>query len=104
MSLGIRKIGRDPLSPVNLKRWMEEAGFVSVVEKKFSVPANPWAKGEEQKIRGLMMMNNLLEVAQGITTKIFTEVHGWSREQVEVFLIDIRSGLKYRRLHGYVPV
>ncbi|KAH8902050.1 S-adenosyl-L-methionine-dependent methyltransferase [Coniochaeta sp. PMI_546] len=101
---GIRKIGKDPLSAVHLKKWLEEAGFVNVVEKKFSVPANPWAKGSEQKIRGLMMMNNLLEVAQGITTRIFTEAHGWSREEVEVFLVDIRAGLKDRSVHGYVPV
>lgn len=83
---------------------MEEAGFVNVVEKKISVPANPWAKGAEQKVRGMMMMNNLLEVAQGITTKIFTEVYGWSREEVEVFLVDVRAGLKDRKVHGYVPV
>lgn len=83
---------------------MAEAGFVNVVEKNFSVPANPWAKGAEQKIRGMMMMNNLLEAAQGITTKIFVEIYGWSREEVEVFLADVRAGIKDRKVHGYVPV
>jgi hypothetical protein len=101
---GIRKIGKDPLAAVNLKQWMKEAGFVNVTEKNFSVPANPWARGEEQKMRGMMMANNLLEVASGITTKIMTEVYGWSREKVELFLIDVRAGLKDKSLHGYVPV
>lgn len=101
---GIRKIGKDPLAAVNLKQWMKEAGFVNVTEKNFSVPANPWARGEEQKMRGMMMANNLLEVASGITTKIMTEVYGWSREKVELFLVDVRAGLKDKSLHGYVPV
>jgi SAM-dependent methyltransferase len=101
---GVRKIGKDPLAAVNLKQWMKEAGFVNVTEKNFSVPANTWAKGEEQKIRGMMMSNNLSEVAGGITTKIMTEVYGWSWEKVEVFLTDVRAGLKDKSLHGYVPV
>ena len=83
---------------------MAEAGFVNVTEKKYAVPANPWAKGEEQKIRGMMMMTNLLEVAQGITMTICTKIHGWTSEEVEVFLVDIRKGLRDRKLHGYVPM
>lgn len=97
-------MGKDPLSAVNCKRWMVEAGFVDVTEKKFAVPANPWARGAEQKVRGAMMMANLLEVAQGITMNVFTKVLGWSTEEVELFLVDIRAGLKDRRVHGYVPV
>ncbi len=72
-------------------------------EKKFAVPANPWARGKEQKIRGALMMTNLLEVAQGITMNICTKVHGWSPEEVELFLVDIRASLKDRRIQGYVP-
>lgn len=100
---GIKKIGKDPLSAINCRRWMEEAGFINVTEKKFAIPANPWARGTEQKVRGAMMMTNLLEVAQGITMNIFTKVHGWTAEEVEIFLVDIRAGLKDRKLHGYVP-
>lgn len=96
-------MGKDPLSAVNCKKWMEEAGFVNVTEKKFAVPGNPWAKGTEQKVRGALMMTNLLEVAQGITMNVFTKVHGWSTEEVEVFLVDVRAGLKDRKIHGYVP-
>lgn len=68
------------------------------------MPANPWAKGNEQKIRGALMMTNLLEVAQGITMNICTKVWGWSPEEVEVLLVDIRKGLKDKSIHGYVPM
>jgi hypothetical protein len=32
--------------------------------------------------------------------RIFTNVLGWSREQIEVFLIDVRKDLKNRKIHG----
>ncbi len=83
---------------------MQEAGFVNVTEKKIAVPGNPWARGEEQKIRGAMMMTNLLEVASGISMKILAGVYGWSKEEVELFLVEVRNGLKDRKAHGYVPV
>lgn len=89
---------------MHLKKWLAEAGFRDVQEKKYAVPANPWARGEEQKIRGSLMMTNLLEVAQGITMQVCTKVHGWTREAVELFLVDVRAELKDRRKHGYVPM
>ncbi|KAH8898290.1 S-adenosyl-L-methionine-dependent methyltransferase [Thozetella sp. PMI_491] len=101
---GVRKTGKDPLCQVNTKTWMEEAGFVNIHERKIAVPANPWARGEEQKIRGALMMSNLLEVASGITMKILVGVHKWTKEEVEVFLVDVRKGLQDRKLHAYVPV
>jgi len=101
---GLRRIGRDPMRLVHVKRWMAEAGFVNIVEKKIAVPSNPWARGREQKIRGALMMHNLLEVCQGITMNVLTKVWGWSPEEVEVFLADVRGGLKDRRIHAYVPV
>jgi len=75
-----------------------------VTEKKIAVPANPWARGAEQKMRGALMMTNLLEVAQGITMNVFTKVLGWAEAEVEVFLADVRAALKNRNIHAYVPV
>ena len=101
---GLARIGRDPLRLVHLKRWMADAGFVNITEKKLAVPVNPWARGREQKIRGALMMTNLLEVCQSITLNVLTKVWGWSSEEVEVFLVDVRAGLKDRNIHAYVPV
>ena len=46
-STGIRKIGKGPLPAVYLKKWIDEAGYVNVVERRISVPVNPWARGAE---------------------------------------------------------
>ena len=50
------------------------------------------------------MMTNLLEVCQGITMNVFTKAWGWSEEEVEVFLVEVRKALRDRKIHGYVPV
>ncbi|ERT01406.1 hypothetical protein HMPREF1624_02652 [Sporothrix schenckii ATCC 58251] len=102
---GVRKLGRgDPMAPLHTKQWLGEIGFVNVTEKKFAVPANGWARGDEQKIRGHLMMTNLLEAARGITMSICMKVWGWSQEEVELFLVDVRAALKDRAHHGYVPM
>ncbi|CAK7217365.1 hypothetical protein SCUCBS95973_003124 [Sporothrix curviconia] len=102
---GVRKMGRgDPMVPLKARQWLSEIGFVNVTEKKFAVPANSWARGDEQKIRGHLMMTNLLEAAQGITMSICMRVWGWTKEEVEVFLVDVRAALKDRANHGYVPI
>jgi hypothetical protein len=46
--------GRSGIACAQYKTQMEEAGFVDVVERKFALPGNPWAKGENQKMLGLM--------------------------------------------------
>ncbi len=83
---------------------MQEAGFVNIVEKRIAIPVNPWAKGGEQKLRGALMMRNLLEVASGISMKILGGVYQWTREEVELYLVDVRNGIQDRSAHGYVPV
>ncbi len=100
----MRKLGKDPVASANCKKWMEEVGFVNVTEKKWAVPINPWAKGQEQKIRGAMMMTNVLEAAQAVTMNIFTKVHGWAEQEVELFLVDVRAAMKDKKHHGYIPV
>jgi hypothetical protein len=37
----------------SLKAWMEEAGFVNVVEKKMRVPIGKWAKDKKMKELGV---------------------------------------------------
>ena len=103
-TLGIRKVGREPLAALHLKKFMADAGFVNITEKRFAVPVNPWARGRENKIIGAMEQENLLEVADGITKAIFTKALGWSVEEVEVLLADVRKNLKDQSIHAYLPL
>jgi hypothetical protein len=35
---------------------------------------------------------------------IFTRFQGWSREEVEVFVVDVRKEMKDTRIHIYWPM
>ncbi|KAK3680434.1 S-adenosyl-L-methionine-dependent methyltransferase [Podospora appendiculata] len=98
---GMAKMGKNGRAVAKFKRQMVEAGFVDVVETKFALPGNPWAKGREEKVLGTMQMTNILDGLHGMTVQLFVKMHGWSVEEVEVFLVDVRKDLKDRNIHFY---
>jgi hypothetical protein len=42
--------------------------------------------------------------ASGLSMALFTRALGWSPEQVELFLVDVRKGMRDRSIHGYWPM
>lgn len=100
----VERVGRSGRSAARFKSQMIQAGFVDVVERKFALPGNPWAKGEREKAVGLMQMTNILDGIHGMTINIFTKALGWTIEEVEVFLVDVRKDLKDTKIHFYYIV
>jgi hypothetical protein len=101
---GVKKIGRDPLSPLRLNGLLRDAGFVNITERRLPIPTSPWPKGRRDKVLGAMEMQNLLEVAHGITMSVFTRALGWKAEDVEALLAEVRENLQDRRIHTYIPL
>ena len=101
---GVSKMGKNGLACAKYKSQMIEAGFVDVEERKYVLPGNPWAKGEEQKILGTMQMTNILDGLHGFSISVFTKVLGMSVEEVELMLVDVRRDLKDRNIHFYYIV
>ncbi|KAB5543100.1 S-adenosyl-L-methionine-dependent methyltransferase [Coniochaeta sp. 2T2.1] len=100
---GVKKIGRDPLSPLRLNALLEEAGFINVTETRMPIPTSPWPKGKRQKVLGEREMRNLLEIAHGITMAMFTKALGWKEEDVERLLEEVSEELRGGRVHTYIP-
>ncbi|KAK3401541.1 S-adenosyl-L-methionine-dependent methyltransferase [Sordaria brevicollis] len=98
---GGQRLGRDMLAPRRYKEWMEETGFVNVVEEKLVIPGNPWPKGKDQKVMGIWQMTNFLEGLHAVSMTIFTKGLGMSPEQVEVFLVDVRKDIRNLQIHFY---
>ncbi|KAF6799493.1 methyltransferase domain-containing protein [Colletotrichum musicola] len=101
---GMRRAGRDGRAALGLAGRMRAAGFRGVEERRFAVPATPWARGRRHKVLGAMQMTNNLEGVQGITMKIFTQVLGWSREEAELLLVDVRKDMADRDIHAYLTM
>lgn len=91
--------------PVNVasqcKKWMEEAGFVDVREDVHKWPQNQWAKDPRLKEIGLWTMTNFLQGIHGLSMAPFTRGLGMSKEEVEVFLADVRKDIRNVNIRAY---
>ncbi|KAM0816049.1 hypothetical protein AB5N19_01850 [Seiridium cardinale] len=101
---GVKNLGRNVLSCMKYKRWMLETGFVNVEERKFVVPANPWAKGRKNKELGALQMVNNLNGVYGLTMSVLTKGMGWATEEVEVLLADVRKDMSDKDVHAYITI
>lgn len=100
---GAANLGRPWTNTPNYKRWMEEIGFEDVHEKIFEVPTNRWPKTEKAKTLGLWFGADMLD-AVGASMAVLTRGLGMAPEKVEMLLVDVRKGIKDRRIHAYMPM
>ncbi|KAI9738844.1 MAG: hypothetical protein M1834_008351 [Cirrosporium novae-zelandiae] len=85
----------------HLKRWYEEAGFVDVHEEIRMVPLNAWPTDPRLNAVGKCSMLNLVDGVQAFCMAPFTRYLGWSKEQVEVYLVEVRKSLQDQSVHAY---
>ncbi len=95
------KLGRPLNTPPKYKQWMEEIGLTNVHEVVYRWPSNTWPKDHKYKVLGSWQMVNVLNGLQGFTMALYTRVLGWSKEEVEVFLADVRKDMQNKAIHGY---
>jgi hypothetical protein len=98
------KIGKDWTRVRKYKEYLEEAGFVDVVERKYTWPVGTWAKGKREKILGLWYREDLLSGLQGFTMALLTRALGMLTAEVEVLLAGVRDDIKSNKIHIYIPV
>ncbi|OHW98545.1 methyltransferase domain-containing protein [Colletotrichum incanum] len=96
--------GRPFASIPDLATVMTEVGFKDVVLTKNKWPMNSWPKDPHYKTLGTWSLENYLQGIEGWTMAAFTKGLGWTKEQVQVFLIDVRNEMKDRTIHAYWPV
>lgn len=97
-------IGRDLAGSQKWGSYMREIGFKDVTEQRFYVPTNTWARGKKNKLLGALCTQNLCEGVASMSTAAFTRILGWSREKLEVFLVQVRKDLMNRNIHAYIVV
>jgi hypothetical protein len=84
-----------------LKRWYEQAGFVDVHEEIFKLPINSWPKDPQWKMLGRFNETNLLDGLQAFSLQPFQKGLGWTKDEIEVYLVQIRKALSDRSVHAY---
>jgi SAM-dependent methyltransferase len=102
---GIKNLGKDFEKVKEYGNYMRDAGFVDIVEKKYTWAIGPWIRGKKQKLWATWWMQNFLDGIQGWSMGILTRGMGWSAQEVEVLLAGVRSDVKnWREVHAYVQM
>ena len=113
-----KKIGRDLDAAKSYKEEMEKVGYTDIGVRVDVWPMNQWPKGAKNKEIGIskkfdmlkMIMligagtwnlENVLQGLDGFTMATFTRIFGWTVQEVELFLVDVRKEMKNTKIHAY---
>jgi hypothetical protein len=77
------------------------SGYTEVVEKRFPWPLGAWPSDERLKEIGRWNVRNWEEGIEGWVLAIFTRVLGWSYQEVQDFLAEVKRKVRDRTLHYY---
>ncbi|KAL1865934.1 hypothetical protein VTK73DRAFT_4996 [Phialemonium thermophilum] len=81
--------------------FIRAAGFTGVVERRIKMPIGPWPKDKRLKNWGLWNRQFLLEGLEGFSIRGLTGLLGWTYEEAQVFLVEVRNELKNTSVHAY---
>ncbi|KIW01727.1 uncharacterized protein PV09_06904 [Verruconis gallopava] len=81
-----------------------DTGFIDVVEHRYKWPIGDWPRDPHLKEIG--MYNRLFweDGIEGWSMYLLTNVLKWSREEVMVYLAQVRSALRDRSIHAYIEI
>ncbi|KAF4993762.1 hypothetical protein FGRMN_6236 [Fusarium graminum] len=83
---------------------MEDAGFTDIVDTRFKWPTNPWPKDKKHKELGTWNNCNNSGAIESLTMASFSRAHEWSRDEITLFLMDVRKELSDSKIHAYNPI
>lgn len=97
----LQKVGKSALAIQSVDAKLKAAGFVNITRRVIKIPFGTWAKGEKQKKIGLMWRSRNLGVMADLGPGLLGRILGWSREEIEVYLVGVRKGMMDPRIHSY---
>ncbi|SPO07211.1 uncharacterized protein DNG_09905 [Cephalotrichum gorgonifer] len=98
------KLGRPFNNAKAIKNGLAEAGFTDIVHHQFKWPTNRWPKDPNMKELGAWTFENVGRNLYGLSVALFTRGLGWSMEEFEVFLVQVRKEMSDPKIHGYFPI
>ncbi|KAK7398199.1 hypothetical protein QQX98_012428 [Neonectria punicea] len=98
------KLGRPYQDISKLKGLMADIGFVDIVQTYKRWPMNTWPRDEKYKILGTWNLANMNNGLEAFSMAPLTRALRWKRNEVAVFLADVRKELKDKSIHAYWPV
>jgi hypothetical protein len=87
-----------------LEDMMRQVGFVNISVRIFHIPIGTWAKNRVLKQVGLYWRTILIDGLQPIALGPMTRGLKWTKEQVEVWLIEVRKAYMEGWVHSHMPL
>ncbi|KAI9784905.1 MAG: hypothetical protein M1835_003468 [Candelina submexicana] len=87
-----------------MKGWIEDGGFEDVVEHRYKWPIGSWSSDPKLKDIGRWNLVHWEEGIEGWCLAGMTRLLGFSFNQVQAFLVELRLALRNRNYHLYQEV
>ncbi|RSL40255.1 hypothetical protein CEP53_013487 [Fusarium sp. AF-6] len=101
---GALNLGRPFDEGVNHGKRLKEQGFINVTRKTFKWPINTWPKDPRYKEIGLWTLANIERNLEAISTILLARGLEMSRDEILVFLSEVRGEMRDLRVHAYWEV
>ncbi|KAL0934583.1 methyltransferase domain-containing protein [Colletotrichum truncatum] len=99
---GLARFGIDMNAAEQNPGRVEAAGFVNVLHQVKKVPVGRWPRNKFLRTIGLYTLSVIYDGLHAITIGPFTRGLGWTADQVERFLVQVRKDLMDPSVHSYV--
>lgn len=90
---GLAKGGIDSGAANAFPQYLKEVGFEDIVEEMIPWAVAPWPEDEKGRKIGQMEADNLHNGMEGMTFGVLTKNLGWTREEVDDFVAEIRKDM-----------
>ena len=97
-------LGVDFSATLSLASLMAEAGFVNISTRIFHVPIGIWPKNKVLKMVGLYWRTILIDGLQPIALGPMTRGLKCTKEEVEVWLVEVRKAYMDTEVHTHMPL
>jgi metalloendopeptidase OMA1, mitochondrial len=96
-----KNLGRQLRIGNKLKGWFTQCGFNNIREHVFKQPINTWPRDPQMKMIGRFSELSFLDGLQAFSLGFFHRGLGWTKEEIEVFLVPVRKSVSDRSVHAY---
>ncbi len=90
--------------PHKMAEQMVTAGFTNVEIRRYKMPIGLWPKDKRLREAGHFNLVGMTDGLTGLSVKVFTQMLGWSTEEMELLLMQVRSEWRRKGIHCYLPM
>jgi SAM-dependent methyltransferase len=101
---GLQSFGTTLRYPEMFKSLLQQAGFEPVIETRNGAPTNACYPGKKLQRIGHLMTQNWLLIIEPLTMPVFTQGLGWTPEQTQALLAEVRREIGNTKYHSFMTL